>query len=77
MDWYQALFDYGQAGRDGGAAPPAGDDADNELIPRLVRGDLLSLAGARFPPALCQQDGVLQGTGVCPLRASVDLMASL
>jgi len=76
MDWYQALFDYGQAGRDGGAAPPADDDADNELIPRLVRGGLLPLASVRFSPPLCQQEGVLQGMRVCPLLASVGLMAS-
>jgi len=50
MDWYQALFDYGQAGRDGGAAPPAGDDADNELIPRLVRGTCSRWPVAGFRP---------------------------
>ena len=48
QDWYQALFDYGQAtagdadARNGGAAVAADDDADSELIPR---------AGAH--PTLC------------------------
>lgn len=42
QDWYQALFEYGQAtagdadARNGGAGVGA-DDADNELIPRLAR----------------------------------------
>ncbi|KAK9839474.1 hypothetical protein WJX81_004262 [Elliptochloris bilobata] len=60
QDWYQALFDYGQAlpgdagAQNGGAAPSADDDADNELIPRLVRELVLPrvtrlLAGAWNP----------------------------
>lgn len=60
QDWYQALFDYGQAGagdagdRNGGASARADDDADNELVPRLVRELVLPrvarlLAGAWNP----------------------------